>query len=114
MTLDLAMHNPNKWSLKLKVIDTQITIDDRPLGKASLAKVIRLKGNSDFTMPVEASASLNDLAELSSIGLSLLLGNQTATASVKGTMTLKKFIFRKKIEFEYKEKIDSKMIQSWF
>jgi LEA14-like dessication related protein len=114
MTFDLAMHNPNNQSIRLTALETEVTIDDLPLGKAALSKSVRLKRNSDFSLPVTAKASMNDLVKLSSIGLNLLLGNQTATATIKGNMTLKKFIFRRKIQFEYKEKIDSKTLQSLF
>ncbi len=114
MTFDLAMHNPNNWSLRLSDLETQVTIDDKPLGKAALSKVIRLKRNSDFSLPVNAKASLSDLVNLSGLGIGLLFGNQTAVANIKGSMILKKFIFRRKVEFEYKEKIDGKFLQSLF
>jgi LEA14-like dessication related protein len=114
MTFDLAMFNPNNQSIRLTRLETEVNIDDHPLGKAVLSKSVKLKKNSDFILPITAKASLSDLVNLSSIGLNLLLGNQTATATIKGNMTLKKFIFRKKIPFEYKEKIDSRKLQSLF
>jgi LEA14-like dessication related protein len=114
MTFDLAMHNPNNWSLRLSELQTEVTIDKLPLGKAQLMQNVRLTRNSDFSLPINASASIGDLINLSGIGLNLLLGKQTATATIKGQMTLKKFIFRKKVQFEYKEKIDSKVLQSLF
>ena len=114
MTFDLAMHNPNNVSIRLAKLETEVTIDNLPLGKANLSESVRLTRNSDFTLPVIAKASLVDLVNLSGIGLSLYLGNQSATATIKGTMTLKKFIFRRKIQFEYKEKIDGKKLRSLF
>jgi LEA14-like dessication related protein len=114
MTFDLAMHNPNNWSLRLSEISTEVSIDNLPLGKAGLSNGIRIKRDSDFILPIHAKSSFGDLLNLSGIGLNLLLGNQSATAIIKGNMTLKKFIFRKKIQFEYKEKIDKKVLQSLF
>ena len=114
MTFDLAMHNPNNWSLRLSKLETEVSIDNHFLGKASLSNVTRLKRNSDFSIPLNANASLNNLINLSALGLNLFFGNQTAVATIKGNLVLKKFIFRKKMQFEYKEKIDSRILQSWF
>jgi LEA14-like dessication related protein len=114
MTFDLAMYNPNNVSIRLSKLETEVTIDNLPLGKAGLSESVRLTRNSDFTLPVSARASLVDLLNLSGIGLNLYLGKQTATATIKGRMTLKKFIFRKKIQFEYKEMIDSKTLKGLF
>lgn len=114
MAFDLSMHNPNNWSVKLTEVETEVTIDNILLGKANLAEHVRLKRNSDFKLPMKAISSTNDLSKFAALGLNLLLGNQQATATVKGTMTLKKFIFRKKYQFEYKEKIDSRILQSFF
>ncbi|MCX6292307.1 MAG: LEA type 2 family protein [Bacteroidetes bacterium] len=114
MTFDLNMSNPNHWSLRLADVQADVFIDGQLLTKANMTSTTRLKKNSDFTLPVLAKSSVNDLVNLSSIGIGLLLGNQTATATIKGNMTLKKFIFRKKILFEYQEKIDSKSLQSLF
>ncbi len=114
MTFDLAMHNPNTVSIRLSKLETEVTIDNLPLGKANLSESVRLKRNSDFILPVNAKASLVDLVNLSGIGLNLYLGNQSATATIKGNMTLKKFIFRRKIQFEYKEKIDGKKLKGLF
>jgi LEA14-like dessication related protein len=114
MTFDLAMHNPNNWSLRLSDLQTVVSINDQKLGQANLATVTRLKRNSDFSLPVHAKASLGDLINLSGLGIGLLFGNQTAVAIIKGNMVLKKFIFHKKVQFEYKEKIDGKVLQSLF
>lgn len=114
MTFDVAMHNPNNVSIRLSKLEAEVTIDDLPLGKAGLSQSVRLTRNSDFTLPIGAKASLVDLINLSGIGLNLYLGNQSATATIKGNMTLKKFIFSKKIQFEYKEKIDSKTLKTLF
>jgi LEA14-like dessication related protein len=114
MTFDLAMHNPNNVSIRLSKLETEVTIDDLPLGKAGLKNQVRLTRNSDFSLPVSAHASLLDLLNLSGIGLNLYLGKQSATATIKGNMTLKKFIFSRKIQFEYKEKIDNKTLKRLF
>lgn len=114
LTFELAMHNPNNWSLRLSEVETEITIDQRPLGKATLTQSVKLKKNSDFMLPVSAKASFQDLIGFSALGINLFLGKQSATAKINGNMVLRKFIFRKKVQFEYQEKIDSKMLQSLF
>lgn len=114
LSFDLSMHNPNNWSLRLTEVITEVTIDNQPLGKANLSKPIRLTKNCDFTIPMLATSSTVDLSRFATIGLSFLLGNKTATATIKGNITLKKFIFRKKYPFEYKEKIDASFLESLF
>ncbi len=114
MGFDLSMHNPNNWSLRLTEVETEVTIDNVLLGKANLSQTVRLSRNSDFKLPMKAKSSTVDLSKFAAIGLSLLLGNQTANATIKGNMTLKKFIFRKKVQFEYKEKIDARILESLF
>jgi LEA14-like dessication related protein len=114
MTFDVAMHNPNNVSIRLSKLEAEVTLDNLPLGIAGLSNSVRLTRNSDFILPISARASLVDLINLSGIGLNLYLGNQTATATIKGNMTLKKFIFCKKIQFEYQEKIDGKTLKGLF
>ena len=114
MTFDLNMHNPNNWSLRLTEVKTEVIINNQPLGKANLSQPIRLMKNSDFKIPMLATSSTVDFSKFASMGLSLLLGNKTATATIKGNITLKKFIFRKKYPFEYKERIDAKFLESLF
>jgi LEA14-like dessication related protein len=114
MTFDVAMHNPNNVSIRLSKLEAEVTLDNLPLGKAGLSNSVRLTRNSDFILPISARASLVDLINLSGIGLNLYLGNQTATATIKGNMILKKFIFCKKIQFEYQEKIDGKTLKGLF
>src|SRR2546423_6223199 len=82
MTFDLSMHNPNNWSLRLSEVDAEITIDGVTLGKANLANSVRLTRNSDFILPMETKSSITDFSKFTSIGLNILLGNQTATANI--------------------------------
>jgi LEA14-like dessication related protein len=114
MTFDLSMHNPNNWSLKLSNVETDVFVDNVILGKANLAEPIRLTRNSDFIIPMKATSSFVDLSKFANVGIGLLFGNKTATATIKGEITLKKFIFRKKYQFEYNEKIDAEFLQSLF
>jgi LEA14-like dessication related protein len=114
LTFDVAMHNPNNVSIRLSKLEAEVTLDNLPLGKGGLSEPVRLTRNSDFTLPISAKAALIDLINLSGTGLNLYLGNQTATATIRGNMTLKKFIFSKKIQFEYKETIDGKKLKSLF
>lgn len=114
LSFDLFMHNPNNWSLRLTEVTTVVTIDNQPLGNANLSEPIRLTKNSDFTIPMMATSSTVDLSKFAAMGLGFLLGNKTATATIKGNITLKKFIFRKKYPFEYKEKIDARFLESLF
>ena len=114
MTFDLNMYNPNNWSLRLTDVETDVMIDSLLLGKANLSEAVRLTRNSDFTLTMVAKSSNVDLTRIASMGLSLLTGNQTATATIKGNMTLKKFIFRRKFQFVYKEKVDARFLESLF
>jgi LEA14-like dessication related protein len=114
LTFDLLMHNPNNWSLRLADMESEVRIDSMLIGKANLVNTIRLTRNSDFTLPMHSTTNLNDISNIASLGLNLLFGNQSATATIRGNMTLKKFIFKRKYQFEYKEKVDGKLLKSLF
>ena len=112
LTFDLLMHNPNNWSLRLADMESEVRIDSMLIGKANLVNAIRLTRNSDFALPMHSTTGLNDLSSIATLGLNLLFGNQSATATIRGNMTLKKFIFKRKYHFEYKEKVDGRLLKS--
>ena len=114
LQVNLNMYNPNNWSLRLTDITAEIRIDSSMVGKTILQNEVRLKRNSDFILPIQFNATNQDLALLTSVGFKLLTGNAKVNAVFSGSMVLKKFIFRRKIQFRYSENVDAGMLRSLF
>lgn len=58
---DLLLFNPNKKGAKLKKIDIDIFINDKKGGEVDQKLNQKIKGNSDFTVPVEVKINMKEL-----------------------------------------------------
>ena len=104
---DLKIHNPNNWGLRIKDVSTNVSLENKLIGSTLLPKSIRIARNSDILIPMQLNLSLADLLTFLPQGLSLFTGNKTTVnTSVDGSITLKKFIFRKRIAINIKQEID--------
>ena len=58
---DLILFNPNKKGAKLKKIKMDIFINDKKGGEVDQVLNQKIKGNSDFTVPVEVKINMKEL-----------------------------------------------------
>ena len=104
---DLKIHNPNNWGLRVTDVNTNVSIDNKMIGSTLLPETIKIARKSDILIPMQLNLSLADLLTFLPQGLSLFTGNKTTiNTSVDGGITLKKFLFRKRIAINLKQELD--------
>jgi LEA14-like dessication related protein len=69
------LFNPNKGSLRLKAIDLDIQLNEKSAAKIDQKLNALIKGNSEFTVPLEVQLQLKDSGLLDTI-LSLFGGKK--------------------------------------
>lgn len=74
---DAILYNPNRGSLRLKEIDLDILLNDKPAARIDQKLNAQIKGQSEFTVPLEVQLSLTDSGLLDTI-LSLFGGKKYA------------------------------------
>jgi len=102
VTFDMVFQNPNNFGLTLKKIETTATVDNGTAFTYKTEEPIRINSNSEFTIPVRISMPVNDLMKALPSALNLLLGSQQVPFQLSGTITLKKFLFKKTFTFSWK------------
>lgn len=106
---DLKIHNPNNWGLRITDVTTNVSVEDHLIGSTLLPNTIRIARNSDILIPMQLNLSMADLLTFLPQGLSLFTGNRTTVkTSVDGGITLKKFLFRKRLAVNLKQEIELK------
>lgn len=74
---DAVLYNPNKGSLRLKEIDLEILVDDKPAARIDQKLSAQIKAQSEFTVPLEVQLKLGDSGMLNTL-LSILGGKKHA------------------------------------
>ncbi len=106
---DLKIHNPNNWGLRITDVTTNVSVEDHLIGSTLLPHTIRIARNSDILIPMQLNLSMADLLTFLPQRLSLFTGNKTTVkTSVDGGITLKKFLFRKRLAVNLKQEIELK------
>ncbi|MBL0104010.1 MAG: LEA type 2 family protein [Bacteroidetes bacterium] len=105
ISFNLILQNPNNWSVRLTEINSNVTVENRPVGRLVLPEPIRVKRNSEVTIPVRVELSTLDLLALLPTGLGLISDKKPITTGIVGDLTIKKFLFSKKYPFQYSQKV---------
>ena len=104
--MDLVYNNPNAVGCRISNTTVTIICGSDTLGLAVSNKEVKLKPYTDFTLPVETIVSLPVMLKISG----QMLKSNEVSIDLKGSVTLKKFIFKRKINFSVREKLSSKDI----
>ena len=108
ITFDLIINNPNNWGLKVSDLTTNVTVANRMIGTAIIENPIRIHHHNDVTIPMVLNLSMADIISLLPTGLSLFGQKSSVNTQVEGNLTLKKFIFKKKYFFNFKQDVQIK------
>ena len=96
-------HNPNKGSMKLKHIDLQILLDGKEVALINQQMNSMIRGNADFTLPLEVQLQLKEVGLLDTI-LSLFGGKRYEVQFI-GNLKTRINLFPVKIPVNYKDQI---------
>lgn len=100
---DAILFNPNKGSLRLKEIELDILLNDKPAARIDQKLNALIKSKSEFTVPLEVRLKLNDAGLLDTI-LSLF-GGKSYAIRFTGKIKVSVAGFPVKIPVEHKDEI---------
>lgn len=103
----LKIHNPNSYRIKIKKSDLEGFLNGKSVGKVNITNRIVLAANSEKSYTMSFSADVTQLM----MSLPVLMITKTAVLNVKGYITAKVFIFRKKVPVDMKEHFSPDDIQ---
>lgn len=104
INLDLVYYNPNKIGCRIKQLGCFIINDNDTFATASCSvNSIRIKPHAEFSVPVSSFIAPQSLINL---GTKSLFSNADIPFTFSGTVTIQKFIFRKKYRFNVTEKLN--------
>ena len=110
LAFDLNLYNPNSVGAKLKEFNVEVELDGVKIATAQLLDVTHAGSQSEFTIPVSLNTSFQDMMRFLPSGISMLSGADIPI-HLNGSLTVKKFIFRKTFPFDVKETLDTGKIR---
>lgn len=114
LTISLAFFNPNRFGCTITDITSEGAIRNRPLFQTGISKNIRAKSKSDFTIPVTAYVMNKDLGKLLSVGISLLVNDETVPMNINGKLKIKKWFLYRSFQFNSNQTIDKAQLRKLF
>ncbi len=102
--IDLQVRNPNNYKISVVKTDINVSLNNRDMGKAEIQGNLVLPKNSDEIHRITAKLNGKQIGGAMSLLLSTALGNPM-TIGIKGSITAKAKLLRKKIDVEFTERI---------
>jgi LEA14-like dessication related protein len=100
---DAILYNPNKGSLRLKEIDLDILLNDKSAARIDQKLNAQIKGQSEFTVPLEVQLALGDSGLLDT--LLNLFGGKKYNIRFTGKIKVSVGGFPVKIPVEHRDEI---------
>jgi len=110
LSLNLNLHNPNSFGGTMKEFHINFFLGDVPIATIQLQN-IRMPSQSDFTLPLSANPSYDQLIKFLPSGLSSFNSGKQIPIKLTGSVTVRKFIFKKTLPFEFHDTINTKDIK---
>jgi hypothetical protein len=108
INLDMVYYNPNSVGCRIKEMGCFIINDNDTFGIASCSvNSIRLKPKSEFSLPVSSFVSPQSIINLTKKSL---FSNADIPFNFSGTITIQKFIFKRKYHFNVTEKFNKNQL----
>ncbi len=111
LSFDLTMFNPNSYGAKLKDFKLELRIGNAKVAEVKVDEVARAAAKSDFSIPINISSSLSDIALFLPSGLDLFKSGSAIPFKIIGSVTVKKFLFHKTFPLELEESIDTRELR---
>lgn len=109
--MDMHLYNPNPIGGTIRALEVQVIVDNKVLGTAQLDEKVRVRKQSEFTMPVSFTTDIGSMGSILSSGLKAFIGDDTMPVGLTGSITVQKFlIFRKTFSFDYSDGLKAREI----
>lgn len=110
LSINLNLYNPNSVGGKVKDFHLDIFLGEIPLAAIQLQNV-HMPSRSDFTLPLTTNASYQELIKFLPSGIASFNSGKEIPVKLNGSVTVKKFIFKKTLPFEFQDSINTKDIK---
>lgn len=107
VSASLHFFNPNSVGCTVKKFDLDVFINAGRVTSVAVGRQ-RLPANSEFSVPLSATVPYSELLKLLAPGLSSFQEGKKIPLELKGSVTLKKFLFSKTYPVHYTEQINLK------
>ena len=108
INLDMIYFNPNKVGCRISKMGCFIISGNDTLADVSgRMQSVKLKPQSDFSVPVSSTLNAPAMMQLASRGF---LNGGDIPVRISGSVTIRKFIFSKKYQFAATEKFNSRQL----
>lgn len=109
--LDLVMFNPNKIGARISELQVSVTVFESMMS-IHTKDVARVKPNSDFSISLNGEADYDQVGKILTQGIKSFFGGKTNVPfKVTGFVAVKKFIFKKKVYFDFSSEYDLSKIK---
>lgn len=102
--IELRVKNPNNYKISVVKDDLYISLNNKDMGKAKIAGDLVFQKHSNDVHKITAKLNSRQLLSAMPLLLSAALG-KAIKLEVKGSITAKAKLFRKKINVQFTEKI---------
>lgn len=100
---DIVFYNPNKGGSKLKKVELDIFVNDKKSGFVKQTLNQHIKGQSEFTVPIEVNLALKELGLLDTI--INLFGGKKYDLHITGKIRVSVYGFGVNVPVDQKEEI---------
>lgn len=98
---DVLLKNPNNYGLTLQNMQLDAFLGDSIISSVNLDKRQRINPNSTSSIPITVQPKVSMMPQLALTGLGQLFKKDDKRFKLKGTLVVRKFIFKKKYSFNY-------------
>ena len=110
LSINLNLHNPNSFGGTMKEFHLDFFLSDVPIAAIQLQHV-RMPSRSDFTLPLASNTSYEQIIKFLPSGISSFNSGKQIPVKLTGSVTVKKFIFKRTLPFEFHDSINTKDIK---
>ncbi|MEM6526468.1 MAG: LEA type 2 family protein [Bacteroidota bacterium] len=100
---DAFFYNPNKASMFLKRVDIDVFLEEKRIGAINQSLKMKVEGESEFKVPVDATFKVSDVGLLN--GIMSLLGGKKMTVRYAGKVKLRIYGVPVTVPVDYEDEI---------
>ena len=107
VSAQVKIYNPNNFSFKVVDSEFDLIVKNQKLGKASIDNKLRISGRSEdyHLLVLKTDHSKMNMAALPGLLSIVLSSSKTVDLKIKGHITGKAFLFKKKVDIDHKTRV---------
>jgi len=113
LRMNVILFNPNTFGFRISHTQAEIFINDRSFGRAVQTAEVRLAPGAETPVSCELKVAPGDVLRLLPSGVQAFFGGAPLRVVTRGSVVVSKAFLSKKIQFESKETLDSKLLREW-